>query len=122
LPRKTALIALGATTALAAAGAPAVTSGSGGHARAAASSVSVTGKEFKFTLSTKSPRHGSVTFRFKNAGSVKHDFKIAGKKTKVIKPGKTTTLTVTLKKGTYKYLCTVPGHAAAGMKGKLTAK
>jgi nitrite reductase (NO-forming) len=38
----------------------------------------------------------------------------------VISPGKTTSVTVTFtKKGTYEYLCTVPGHAAAGMKGDL---
>jgi plastocyanin len=29
-------------------------------------------------------------------------------------------LTVTLKPGKYVYECTVPGHAAAGMKGTLT--
>jgi uncharacterized cupredoxin-like copper-binding protein len=28
-------------------------------------------------------------------------------------------LTLTLKPGTYTFYCTVPGHAAAGMKGKL---
>jgi azurin len=32
------------------------------------------------------------------------------------------TFTVTLKKGKkYKYICTVPGHAAAGMRGTFTA-
>jgi uncharacterized cupredoxin-like copper-binding protein len=85
-----------------------------------ATSVNVTGKEFKFTLAPKSVKAGSVTFRFKNAGKVKHDFKIAGKKTAIIGPGKSTTLRVTLKKGSIAYTCTVPGHAASGMKGKLT--
>jgi plastocyanin len=85
-----------------------------------ATSVAVTGKEFKFTLSPKSAKAGSVTFRFTNRGKVKHDFKIAGKKTKLIGPGKSATLKVTLKKGSAPYLCTVPGHAASGMKGKLT--
>ena len=49
---------------------------------------------------------------------VSHDFKIAGKKTVMLKPGKTAApLTVTLVKGkTYTYICTVPGHAAAGME------
>ncbi len=52
-----------------------------------------------------------------------HDFKIAGKKTPLIKPGKSATLKVTLKKHKkYAYLCTVPGHAAAGMKGTFTVK
>jgi uncharacterized cupredoxin-like copper-binding protein len=83
-----------------------------------ATSVSVTGKEYKFTLSKKSARHGSVTFKFKNAGKLSHDFKIAGKKTKIILKGKSAApLTVKLKKGSYKYVCTIPGHADKGMKG-----
>jgi uncharacterized cupredoxin-like copper-binding protein len=87
---------------------------------AGATSVSVTGKEYKFTLSKKSVRHGSVTFKFKNAGKVTHDFKIAGKKTKLTLKGKSAApLTVRLKKGSYKYVCTIPGHAEKGMKGTL---
>jgi uncharacterized cupredoxin-like copper-binding protein len=81
--------------------------------------VGVTGKEFKFTLTTKTVRHGKVTFKLTNKGRLKHDFKIAGKKTALIAPGKSGSVTVTLKKGSYTYICTVPGHAAAGMKGKL---
>jgi len=85
-----------------------------------ATSVSVTGKEYKFTLSKKTVRHGSVTFKFKNAGKLSHDFKIAGKKTKIITKGKSAApLTVRLKKGSYKYVCTIPGHADKGMKGTL---
>ena len=37
----------------------------------------------------------------------------------MLKPGKSSTIRVTLPKGGKKYLCTVPGHAAAGMKGTL---
>ena len=85
----------------------------------ALAAVGVTGKEFKFTLTTKTVRHGKVTFRFTNRGRLKHDFKIAGKKTPLIGPSKSASITVTLKRGTYTYICTVPGHAAAGMKGKL---
>jgi uncharacterized cupredoxin-like copper-binding protein len=86
---------------------------------ALAASVGVTGKEFKFGLTTKTVRHGKVTFKFTNKGRLKHDFKIAGKKTALVSPRKSASLTVTLKRGTYTYICTVPGHAAAGMKGKL---
>jgi len=84
--------------------------------------VTVTAKDFKFTLSRRSAPHGKVTFKLVNKGPSPHDFKIAGKKTIVIKKGKTRSFTVTLAKGkTYKYICTVPGHAAAGMKGKFKA-
>ena len=82
--------------------------------------ITVTMKEFKFTLSKTSVKHGAVTFTLVNKGKLPHDFAIAGKKSKLIKPGKTGTLTVTLKAGKLAYKCTVAGHAAAGMKGKLT--
>jgi uncharacterized cupredoxin-like copper-binding protein len=65
---------------------------------------------------------GAVTFTITNKGKLEHDFKINGKTSKKVKPGKSTTLKVTLKAGKLKYLCTVPGHAAAGMKGTLTVK
>lgn len=85
----------------------------------AATAVTVTATEFHFKLSKTSVKHGTVTFTVKNAGKLGHDFKIGGKKTPVIKPGKSAKLTVTLKAGKQAYSCTVPGHAAAGMKGSL---
>ena len=102
---------------------------------ARATTVKVTeGKpsEFHITLSTSSVKHGAVTFSVKNSGALAHDFKVcssnkggkatacAGKVTAMINPGKSATLSVTLAKaGSYEYLCTVPGHAAGGMKGVL---
>jgi len=87
----------------------------------AATTVTVTMKEFKFTLSKAKVPHGKVTFKLVNKGSVAHDFKIAGKKSPLVQPKKTKLFVVTLtKKGKIAYLCTVAGHAAAGMKGKLT--
>jgi len=89
-------------------------------AHAAAVTVNVTAVEFHFTLSKKSVKPGKVTFKITNKGAVQHDFKIDGSKTKLISPHKTATLTVDFKKaGKYPYMCTVPGHAAAGMKGTL---
>jgi uncharacterized cupredoxin-like copper-binding protein len=85
--------------------------------------ITVKAVEFKFTLSKTSAPKGSVTFKVTNAGKVVHDFKINGKKTPLIKPGKSATLTVSFAKaGKFPYLCTVPGHAAAGMKGSFTVK
>jgi uncharacterized cupredoxin-like copper-binding protein len=89
------------------------------QAAATATTVQVKGGEFFFRLSAKSAaKPGKVTFSFKNIGHVRHDFKINGKKTPLIRPGNTVKLVVSFKKkGTYPYLCTVPGHAEAGMKG-----
>jgi len=87
--------------------------------------------ELAFTLSKKSVPAGTVVFTVTNKGTLSHTFKLcssakggkanacAGKVTKLITPGHSAVLTVALKKGTYEYLCTVPGHAAAGMKGDL---
>ena len=91
---------------------------------AAAKTVSVKGGEFFFRLSTKSiAKPGKVTFVFKNIGHVQHDFRINGKQTPLTSPGRTARLVVTFKKkGKYRYLCTEPGHAAAGMRGVFTVR
>jgi uncharacterized cupredoxin-like copper-binding protein len=96
----------------------------GGSATAATTAVQVKGGEFFFKLSTRSiAKPGTVVFTLKNVGHVSHDFKIAGKKTPLVKPGKSATLKIVFTKaGTYKYLCTVPGHAAAGMKGTFVVR
>jgi len=110
-------------------------SASAGREAARATVVTVTaGKPstFAFTLSTKSVKTGNVTFKVTNKGTITHTFKVcssskggsanscAGKVTPSIAPGKSASLTVGFTKaGTYEYLCTVPGHAAGGMKGDL---
>jgi uncharacterized cupredoxin-like copper-binding protein len=104
--------------------------------RQMATTVQVKGGEFFFRLSTKTlAKPGKVTFVFKNIGHVSHDLKLcrapgrapvnacSGTHTPLIQPGKTVRLVVTFKKkGKYAYLCTVPGHAEAGMKGVLTVR
>jgi uncharacterized cupredoxin-like copper-binding protein len=83
--------------------------------------VKVSAKEFKFTLSAKSAKRGIVVFKVTNIGALQHDFEISGRKTKLLSHGQSDTLRVTfLRKGNYPYKCTVPGHAAQGMKGVFT--
>jgi nitrite reductase (NO-forming) len=94
----------------------------GARTHTTATAVTVTATEFHFKLSKTSVPHGTVTFTVVNKGKLAHDFKIGGKKTPLVKPGKTAKLTVTLKAGKAPYTCAVPGHAAAGMKGTLTVK
>jgi len=95
-----------------------------GIASARTDAISVRGKEFSFRLSkTSIPTPETVTFSFHNVGTMAHDFAIGGKKTRLIGPGKTARVTVTFhRKGRFPYLCTVPGHAQAGMKGVFTVR
>jgi uncharacterized cupredoxin-like copper-binding protein len=105
------------------------------HAVAKGTTVTVVaGKPsaFSYKLSTKTVPHGTVTFKVTNSGTLPHDFKVCaspkggtanactGKGTAVISPGGAATLKFTFKTaGKYEYLCTIPGHAAAGQKGIL---
>ena len=93
-------------------------------AHPAAGTVTVAASEYKFVLSTKTlKKPGSVTFKITNKGHVPHNFQINKKTSAMISPGKSATLVVKFtKKGTFAYKCTVPGHAALGMKGNFTVK
>ena len=87
--------------------------------------------EFKFKLSKVALKKGVVAFKVTNGGNLPHDFKVCssnkgtitantctGRSTPLVSPGQSNTLRVTfLRSGTYEYLCSVPGHAAGGMKG-----
>jgi uncharacterized cupredoxin-like copper-binding protein len=123
---KRMLVVAALVGAIAVPGAAAHVSGQSGRpqsARRAAllAQVKVSASEFKFVLNKKTARRGVVVFRVTNVGKVGHDFEIKGRKTKVLSPGKSATLRVTfLRKGHFPYKCTVPGHAAAGMKGVFT--
>ena len=82
-----------------------------------------TPSEFKFKLSKLSAPKGVVIFKVTNLGAIVHDFKITTKKTPNITPMGKGTLRVTFTKaGRYPFMCTVTGHAAAGMKGTFVVK
>lgn len=92
----------------------------------AAVTVTVTATEFRYRLSKRAFRRGSiVAFKLINRGEDVHDFKVKGfkRKTPVIQPGSQYTLRLTFKKaGRYTYLCTVPRHAQLGMSGTLVIR
>ena len=129
------LVSIGAAAALASLAVLPVMGATAGHA-ALVQNVTVTvtkATEFKFKLSKVALKKGIVAFKVTNGGNLPHDFKVCssnkgtitantctGRSTPLVSPGQTNTLRVTfLRSGTYEYLCTVPGHAAAGMKGLL---
>ena len=87
----------------------------------AAQTVQVTETEFKIALAGYKAKAGKFTFDVKNAGKIPHDLSIkGGPKTKLIQPGATAQLVVTLKPGKYHLYCSVPGHEQAGMKVDIT--
>jgi plastocyanin len=99
-------------------------SGSTGTTRPTAM-LNASEKEWKISLTTsagarvRSVKHGLIRFKVRNIGHVPHNFVIARKSTPVLSPGKRAVLNVVLKRGTYKYICSVKGHVALGMKGVL---
>ena len=101
----------------------AVTVSAFGGDTAAAQRVTVGMSEFAFVVKPRTVKVGAVVFAVANKGNIAHDFRIAGKKTPVLAAGKAGTLRLTFKKaGRYPFLCTLPSHAAAGMKGVLIVK
>ncbi len=79
----------------------------------------------KFNVSTLHAKAGTVTLQMANpSGSgVPHGVAVQGngvdKDSKIVQPGASASVTVTLKPGTYSFYCPVAGHEAAGMKGTL---
>ncbi|MEV0353199.1 cupredoxin domain-containing protein [Nonomuraea sp. NPDC050680] len=89
-------------------------------------SVTVTEREFSLTLSTTGFKPGTYTFTIHNAGTAPHGLTIKGpgvdSTSSIVPAGKTTKLSVTLKKGTYDLWCPVDNHRAMGMMTKISVK
>jgi plastocyanin len=69
---------------------------------------------------------GQVKFESKNYEPIGHDIAVEGNgvtaKGEVVSNGGVSTFTTDLKPGEYTFYCSVPGHRAGGMEGKLTVK
>jgi plastocyanin len=69
---------------------------------------------------------GPATIEMPNQSPIQHNIAITGGpvsgKGPIVGHGATSSFQVTLKPGTYTFLCEVPGHAAGGMKGTLVVK
>jgi plastocyanin len=103
------------------AGPAAKAAGPGGTVQLAASPTAIA---YDTTKLTSKP--GKVTIEFTNPAALEHDVAIEkeGKEIAVsetIAEGKTS-VSAELAPGTYTFLCTVPGHAEAGMEGTLTVR
>lgn len=82
--------------------------------------------ELAFDSKELTSASGKVTIEFENPAPIEHDVAIEqnGKliaKTPLITEGKAS-VSAKLEPGAYTFLCTVPGHAEAGMEGTLVVK
>jgi plastocyanin len=107
---------------------PASTSGSSGGGGASTNltlSADSSG-QLKFDKSSLSAKAGNVTITMDNPSPVQHAIGLQGagidKTGSTVGMGAKSTVTVSLKPGTYTFYCPVDGHKAAGMKGTLTVK
>jgi mono/diheme cytochrome c family protein len=78
--------------------------------------------QLDFVNKTATGTAGAVTLEMDNASGVPHNIAIRGTGQGPVVPKGVSKFTATLKAGTYTYVCEVPGHEAAGMKGPLTIK
>jgi plastocyanin len=119
--RRAALCTAGLILAVAATASSAPAQGRGAHA--VVTRVTVKMYEYRFALSVRKVRAGTVIFSIVNKGQLAHDFGIEKlqKTSALVQPGGHTTLRVTFKKpGSYYYVCTVGAHVQYGMHGNLT--
>jgi plastocyanin len=82
--------------------------------------------QIAFDTTKLSAKAGEVTIDFDNPSALEHDVAIEQDGNQIaisetIAKGKTS-VSADLEPGTYTFLCTVPGHAEAGMEGTLTVQ
>jgi plastocyanin len=88
--------------------------------------ISADPTQLAFDKKTLTSKPGPVTVTFTNPAPIAHNFAVeqGGKllgQTPLI-TSSTASKTIDLAAGSYTFLCTVPGHAQAGMQGTLTVK
>jgi nitrite reductase (NO-forming) len=66
------------------------------------------------------PKAGVYSVMFMNTGAIPHDLTFSDGTVLTADPGGMATGTVTIPAGGTTFQCTIPGHAAAGMTGKVT--
>lgn len=94
-------------------------------AGASVRNVTVREREYHLAFSTRKLSPGTYRFTALNVGKIAHALEIDGPGVEdmrtpgTIAPGKSATLTVTLRRGSYEVYCPVPGHRALGMQATL---
>jgi plastocyanin len=99
------------------------TQGAGGALSLSANSEG----QLAYGTKSLSAKAGQVTIDFTNSAPLSHNVTIESSAGKVLGAtptfsGGSKTLSLSLKPGTYKFFCSVPGHRTAGMEGTLVVQ
>jgi uncharacterized cupredoxin-like copper-binding protein len=100
------------------------TTGAGTSGASSSPGATVSETEFKLDPAAATvDKAGQVTVEVKNDGSTEHALEIDAPggevKTPALAPGKSATLKLDLKAGSYQMYCPIDGHKDKGMKGEL---
>jgi nitrite reductase (NO-forming) len=88
---------------------------------AAAEAIAIEAFDLGFTpAAVQVPAAGAYPVTFTNTGSTLHDVTFADGTTLTAEAGQTATGTVTVPAAGLAFICSIPGHADAGMKGEVT--
>lgn len=123
-PRTAAALAAGAaclTAGLLASGPATATDPAAHAARTYRLSADSSGR-LRFTRTRITAAKGSVTLRLSNPSPVRHAIAIGGRRGRTVSAGGTSSVSVTLRAGSYTYYCPVGSHRAAGMTGRLVVR
>jgi len=121
--KRIALLVAAALAALAAAGVAVAAKAMEAPGGTTKIGVTMVDFKFKFSKPISNLKAGKYEFDIANKGKSIHDFDIVRvKDMPYIQPGKKFKYTVVLKKGSWRYVCTVPRHDQLGMSGQLIVK
>jgi uncharacterized cupredoxin-like copper-binding protein len=127
--RRTPAVATLALAALAAAGCGGSGDDQGGRQPAGRSSLRLSADpsgKLAFDKQALQAKAGRVAIVMKNPADLSHNVSLEGpgvdEEGETVGKGATSTVSATLKPGTYTFYCSVPGHREAGMEGKLTVR
>jgi uncharacterized cupredoxin-like copper-binding protein len=89
--------------------------------------LDIVATEYSYAPANTSIDAHSASFAIHNQGQEEHDFELIGPQgivthMEAIQPGITKGISVDLRPGTYRFICTIEDHAQRGMTGTLTVR
>jgi len=89
--------------------------------------LDIVATEYAFDPATVVLDAHTIGFSIRNQGQIEHDFELIGADgvvthVEAIQPGLNGGVSITVKPGSYRFVCTIEDHAQRGMSGTLTVR